>query len=384
MRKLLLALLVLPVALDAQQQTPFELSVSNIMRGPEHVGREPTDVRWTPDGRWIYFRWNEPGTDWREAPRPFRVRPTAGARPERVTLMHMDSVGALLAAAAETGSRAQRAVTYNGDLFLVDVRSNTARRLTRTREAETQPQLDVTGSQVFFVRGSNAYAVQLGTGEVRQITNIRTDTVAEPRRPDPRRELLEAQQLELIEAIRDRARLDSIAEAERARRDSIYAGPLTLARGESVASMSVSPSGRAVIIITESRAQRARQTEVPQYVTRTGYAEVLRVRDKVGDEQPFRRVGVMRLPSGETTWLMVTPDDTTRPTRSVNVLGWNERGTGVLVTVRSADNKTRWVHVVDEAGVITTVDVQRDTAWVGNKSYDNTAATGTAGWFAGG
>ena len=39
----------------------FELSVANIMRGPEHVGEPPTAIRWTDDGRWIYFLWKPGG-----------------------------------------------------------------------------------------------------------------------------------------------------------------------------------------------------------------------------------------------------------------------------------------------------------------------------------
>ena len=78
------------------QPAKFDLSIKNIMRGPEVYGREPAQVRWTPDGQWIYFLWLPPGTDWREQTRPYRVRAQAGAQPERVSDAHMDSVGPLV------------------------------------------------------------------------------------------------------------------------------------------------------------------------------------------------------------------------------------------------------------------------------------------------
>src|SRR6202022_880223 len=69
----------------------FDFSIKNIMRGPELYGRVPSNVRWSADGRWIYFQWNAPGTDWREPLRPYRVRAIAGAAPERITLAQADS-----------------------------------------------------------------------------------------------------------------------------------------------------------------------------------------------------------------------------------------------------------------------------------------------------
>ena len=93
------------------------------MRGPELYGREPQNPRFTPNGEYLYFNWLPPGTDWRETTKPYRVRAQAGARPERVTQAHMDSVGPSLAPGELSRDGARRAVSYNGDLYLVDVRA---------------------------------------------------------------------------------------------------------------------------------------------------------------------------------------------------------------------------------------------------------------------
>ena len=101
MRRLLpsaaLLLLLLPALAGAQR---FDFSIRNIMRGPELYGREPTNVRWTPDGQWIYFNWLPAGTDWRDQLRPFRVRAKAGAAPESLSDAQMDSAGPLLVSEA--------------------------------------------------------------------------------------------------------------------------------------------------------------------------------------------------------------------------------------------------------------------------------------------
>jgi len=45
-----------PAAPDAAPaHSSFDFSIKGIMRGHETVGREPSDVRWSADSRWIYF-----------------------------------------------------------------------------------------------------------------------------------------------------------------------------------------------------------------------------------------------------------------------------------------------------------------------------------------
>lgn len=60
-RACLTLLVLLPLASAASAQSGFELSVSNIMRGPEHVGEPPSSVQWSADSRWIHFRWKPGG-----------------------------------------------------------------------------------------------------------------------------------------------------------------------------------------------------------------------------------------------------------------------------------------------------------------------------------
>jgi hypothetical protein len=59
----------------------FELTIENIMRGPEHVGQSPSGVRWSDDGRWIYFRWLPGGAEWDASSSLYRVA-AAGGTPQ--------------------------------------------------------------------------------------------------------------------------------------------------------------------------------------------------------------------------------------------------------------------------------------------------------------
>ena len=385
------ALALVALADPAAAQDPasgtFEFSIPGIMRGPEVYGREPSNIRWSADGRWIYFNWLEPGTDWREPLKPFRVRPVAGARPQQVWRAHMDTVGPMLAEGVRSADRRYRAAVYEGDLYLIDTRgSGAVRRLTETLATERGPTFSADSRQIFFVRDDNVFSIDLASGLLRQLTDVRTG-------PAPRsdttaagiRGVLAAQQRELLESVRDRVRADSIARAERARRDSARVKPLYLRRGERVSTLAVAPSGGALLIETSIPADSARRTEVPQYVTTSGYVEDLQARSKVGDVQGQGRIAFMTLPDGDAKWLHMTADDTTQPPGAVDIHGWNQAGTHALVSAESRDFKTRWTHTVSAAsGELATVDVSRDTAWVGRKSYGNTPCIGCAGWHDGG
>jgi len=56
--------------LGAQDSATFALTIPNIMRGSEVVGRMPERIRWAPDSRWVYLYWLPPGSHWRDPLRP--------------------------------------------------------------------------------------------------------------------------------------------------------------------------------------------------------------------------------------------------------------------------------------------------------------------------
>jgi dipeptidyl aminopeptidase/acylaminoacyl peptidase len=380
-----LILLAAPVGLHAQTAvaattSTFPLTIPSIMRGTEVFGREPQDVRWSPDGQWIYFRWLPPGTDWRETLRPYRVRAAAGAVPEDMSEAAWDSSGALFSNGSASRDGRLRVVSANGDLYLIDMPRNTTRRLTGTREDETNPQLSTDGRWVYFTRGGNAYAIELEGGFVQQLSDIRTGPEPKPDSTlDPQRRALEKQQRTLLEAIRDRVRQDSLTKARRTQRDASWPKTLYLKEKEKIASISVSPNGRAMLLLTEIPATGALDARVPNYVTKSGYTEEIESRRKVGDAQTGGRIAFVRLSDGQVRWLRPVPGDTLHTPAYVRVNGWSDDGTSALVIAQSADFKTRVITTVGaDSGATRSVDVLRDTAWV-----DGPCAQ-CAGWYDGG
>lgn len=375
-------LALFPQALPAQRPA-FDFSISNIMRGPELYGREPQRVRWSADGRTIYFYWNEPGTKWSEPLQPYRVNATPGARPVRLTEAQIDSVGPLFSDGSFSRDRSRKIVSYEGDLYLVDVRTGSSRRLTQTVTGESQPTMTRDGMGAYFVRDNNVFFIDLAQNFVRQITDVRNGSAPRDSTFAGQRGVLRTQQQELFDALRERARLDSIARVTRRGHEALQPKPLYLAANERIGQLSISPSGSALLVQTFIPAPASLATDVPNYVTASGYTEQLRVRTKVGDEQASGRIAFVPTGGGDPKWLRVIPSDTLRAPAFAFTAGWNDAGDAALIVATARDYKTRYLHRVDQNGALTTIDVLRDTAWVLSGCGGTNACGSMAGWLEG-
>ncbi|HSC58431.1 MAG TPA: DPP IV N-terminal domain-containing protein, partial [Gemmatimonadales bacterium] len=394
----MLLALAAPLAAQAAPQDSVSpwLNIPYIMRGAETTGRAPERVTWTPDSKWIYFRWDTAGTPWREARHWFRVRPAAGATPERVSDAAADSVAPLLAAGSLSPDRKSRAVSALGDLWIVDLKAGTARRLTDTRAKESDPAYAADGRAVLFTRDDNLFRVDLGTGLVSQLTDIRKGPAPKDAKPDTgQRGYLEREQTELFQSVRDRLYADSVRKAAEKAQDSLRAAPIYLADDETVQTISASPSGRSALLFTSIPAKARKPTIVPDWVTTSGYVTNIDGRTNVGDAQRSGRVGMVDLPTGKVTWLSLVPGDSTAAPAWAFPMGWNDAGTSALIFAVTKDYKRRIIWRVDAAdetheareareahvagGVrLAALDSLRDTAWVDGPCF------GCGGWLEGG
>ncbi len=365
MRRLVFLLLILSSSASAQRASTFDFSIRNIMRGPELYGRAPDDVRWSNDSRWIYFTWLEPGSDWREQVKRFRVRAVPGSKPERVSPAQFDSAGAMVTRGDRSRNGRYMAVEYNGDLYLTDLRTGTTRRLTQTIAREHDPAFSVDASRLFFIRDDNVHSIDLNGGLIRQLTDIRqgpepTDSA----KATGQRARLEQQQRDLFQAVRDTIRADSIRKADKKEVAGRGLKTYYTQRGDSIDSLSVSPTGMALLIRTRVAPQGARTADLIQFVTESGYPEVIRGRTNVGDVQFRGRLGFLSLPSGTIKWLNAFPTDTANG--FIRILGWSDDGSRAAFYSYSGDKKVRLLQSIDAAtGGITTLETLRDTAWVG-------------------
>ena len=379
MRRLPLTCLAIPALLLATPlaaQQAFDLSVKNIMRGPELYGREPSQVRFTADGQWIYFRWLTPGAAWNEDLKPFRVAARAGATPEPVTDAQMDSVAPLLASGRRSRDGRMEVLSANGDLWLRQRNRSavTHRRITQTNDAESDPRFSLDEREIYFVRANNAYAFAIASGLTRQLTDIRSGAAPkEDEAPKGQRAALAEEQKDLLQVIRDEIADDSARRADRKAAESRQLPVVWIPTTDRIGDVSISPDGKGVLITTFTPAKDAKGSDVPDYVNADGYPRMIPGRTKVGDAQGTQKVGHLDVASGKLTWLELTPDK--KPSAGAGVGEWSDDGRFALLFVTTADFKNRYLWAVaSSGGAMTMVDALRDEAWVNGPCF------GCTGW----
>lgn len=390
MRRFIIALLAIMCSATLSRAQGFELSVKNIMRGPELVGAPPEAVQWTDDSRFIFFRWKPGGRPWHEELSWYRV-PAGGGAPEKLSTRVADSLNVLIAPGPRSNDERWRVVSYNGDLHLIDRRSLAVRRITDTRAAETNPVFSRDGRTIYFVRENNVHSLDIANGILRQLTDLRTGPAPEdPKAADGQRGFLERQQEELFEHIRTEKQQRDEQEARRKEREARTTRVIYLQRGERVGNVNVAAGGAYALFDTNREGSTGRRTLVPDWVTRSGYTETMEVRTKVGDLQgELGRLAIADLRTGDIRWIDIAPtrrtrNDTTATAARLIVVrgfGWNGAGTHALVSALSSDFKDQWLYVVDAAtGRLTPIAHERNDAWIHNFGGTCGFSTGCAGW----
>ena len=340
-----LSVLSVSSVLSVASAQSFALTVDNIMRGPELVGTAPANVRFSADGRHVYFRWRAPGAD--SLDQDYRVAVRGGA-PERLPRRAVDTI-----AMAGTWSPDLRRmlVALEGDLYVV-AQDGARRRLTDTRGSESAPHWSSDGGTAFFRRDDNAWGLDLARGRLVQLTDIRRGPApAAPKEPEGQRRVLRDQQRELFDFVRRQAWANEL----RADTDTTGPQPLYLAERETVARLEVSPDGRLVLVTVSTRAADARETAMPVWVNESGYTETRQIRTKVGDAQARTRAGVLEVATGKVTWIeadsasMTGKGDGGRGKREADVtgVGVSPNGRHALFRVATTDYEDAWLVVVD-------------------------------------
>ena len=153
----------------------FALTIDNIMRGPNLVGTEPTQVRWSGDNSKIYFQWKK-AADPVAAPVDTYVVNRDGSGLRKLTDEEIRL--APPAGADVSEDRAWSLFSQDGDLVLVENSTGRRRQVTKTSDAETNPRFLPDGHRISFMKGGNLFVQSLDNGDLEQVSDIRAAAAA--------------------------------------------------------------------------------------------------------------------------------------------------------------------------------------------------------------
>ncbi len=248
-----------------------------------------------------------------------------------------------------------------------------------------------------FERDDNIFILDPAGTFVRQVTDLRSGTEPEDAEPSAQDAFLERQQIDLFDVLREAARKDSLREAAEERETAARDLPPTFYTGDkSVQQLQLSPDERFVTFVLTEDA-KATQTSMTDYVTQSGYAEDMTARPKVGAASDTQTLYVQDLDRDTTYAVDLTtlpgafdaPDyavergETADSARVFIPFGpyWSPDGRYAVLDVRTYDNKDRWIARLDPAtGAVTSLDRQRDEAWIAGPGISWWGGTSSVGW----
>ncbi len=230
--------------------------------------------------------------------------------------------------------------------------------------------------------GNNLYVAALEGGAVEEMTDIRP--AGSPPLPGDEKgtasqEALKKDQKDLFDAVRERAAEREEQEARRKREHPRK--PFTLQTGQTLASLQLTPDEKYVIAGVREPAPGVKRTEVPNFVTESGYTQGIASYEKVGDKQSLVRLAILSVETGEVKWA----DYGQRPDREVRVSTplWSADGAKAVVDARTVDNKDSWILALDEeTGKTRVLAHDHDDAWLGGPGLAGPGSD-TLGWMKG-
>ena len=413
MKKLLFPALFFQTLVSYSQLN--HLSVEKIMRDPKWIGTSPSNPFWTADGKYLLFNWNPNNATTDSV---YYISSTA-TTPQKTTWQFRQ------AAIADNQIRYNNqhsayVYAYEGDIYLVNVKTGIRKQITQTSETESTPTFSFNDNKVIYIRDQNAYAWDIATGATTQLINFQTiaapaTTTATQRGNQPpalknnrsattgntQEKWLQQEALENSAVLLRRKQKKDLADSMLKQFIKEKTLRTINLEGKNVSALNISYDGRFVLYRLTTTAS-SKTTIVPNYVTESGFTEDISGRTKVGAAQGKQELYVFD--REKDTVLLVKTDSVPGiydlpdyvkdypaayaeagkhpPLRAVNIMNtkWAPGKNYAVVELRSHDNKDRWLLLLDgETTRLTLLDRQRDEAWIGGPGTTNFSGNST-GW----
>lgn len=391
--KSLLTLLFSISLVIGHAQYSSTLTIPEIMQGDRFVGFLPEDIEWSPDGESVYFTWN---------PRMDSVRSLFKVSIKSNQVEKVSNEERIKRPEDGSYTRARTLMAYEkfGDIFLYDPKAKSTRQITATTDQEYDVSFSGDAQYLIFTRVDNLYTWDISSGAIRQLTNFKSGNKTEKAILSKEEQWLENDQLALFDILKKRKAEKELS--DKLGREIKPDRPLEIYYGDkSLSNLQASPDLK-FVTYTLRKDVKSRKTEVPKYVTQSGYTTHSSARSKVGAPQDTYEMGIYDI-EDDTSYLLDTKQidgifdkpefledyaqaeysDTYTAPREVIIHGpFYSEDSKAVVEIRSMDNKDRWIMALDpKSGKLRLLDRQRDEAWIGGPGIPwwNISA-GNLGW----
>lgn len=364
------------------------------MQDPKWMGTFPSNIKWNQSSTAIYFDYNR---DDDPADSLYLITLAHPKKIEKVSWTEEKSTN--FATGSFNKAKTKKVITKANTLILVDNKSGMETELLQFPKNISSPQFLANEDWIAFTSDNNAYTYSQETGVLKKLTNINSgeETKKKDKKPSDKATFLEDENLKLLTVVKERKeKKEATKEIREAREEkesyTYYSGD------NEVMNLKVSPDANYVTFNLYHRG-KSDNTIVPNYIDASSYTTDLNTRSKVGDDKSTVDLAIYNLQK-DTVYLVKTntlpgikdlPDyvndypDKEWEEKEREVLTspayFSDNGKHAIVNVRSKDNKDRWIAKLDLAtGALTSLDRQRDEAWIAGPGIGWSMGGGTLGW----
>ena len=388
MTKYFFILAFLSLGLSGQSQN---LKLEEIMKGDAFIGSQPSNGRWSLDGKKIYFEWNpknELGNStyfWAK------------------TMVKPELVSAREAAFSKLDFKQNPGYdlayyTDKGALYSYSIKNKIIKKILQQANPISNLQLSFENGILFFEQNGNLLKYNSKEGTVLQITNFKKGKEQDPQ--SEKVSFLNSQQKELFQFIRDQEANKKWNKAKVDENKSDF--PKEYFYGKSVfESLKMSPKGDfATFRLTEEKDVKSEKMEV--FITADGYNKYEDTKEKVSTDNLFaNKYGIYSVAKDSVYFVNFSSlshiqdvpeyyklyDNLKNKEKEDKLIfvqepTYSSDGSNAVTEIRSQDNKDRWIVRLNlEKGTFEELDYQHDEAWIGGPGIPSYAyESGTLGF----
>lgn len=367
---LILAFLILSISGNSQT-----LKLEEIMKGESFIGNQPTNGRWSLDGKKVYFEWN-PTNDLGES--------TYSWQKGAVKPILVEAKEAAFSKLDFKRKPSSDVVYYidNGGLYSYTISTKAVKKIIQQSTAISNLELGATAGIVFFEQGNNIFKYNAKEGTVLQITNFNKGTKKE--KTPEKDSFLKTQQKELFQFIIDKEAKKEWNLAKSKAVKSDFAKEYFYGK-DNLYNLKANPKGTfATFSLVEEADVKLEKMEV--FITDDGYNKTPDTKEKVSTANLVKtKFGIYSVAKDTVYYVNFSTlshiQDVPKYYESYDNLKnkakedklitvqapvYNEDGSISIVEIRSQDNKDRWLVSLNlENGTFKEIEHQHDEAWIG-------------------
>jgi len=351
------------------------LKLEEIMKGELFIGNQPTNGRWSLDGKKVYFEWNpkdELGSStyfWQKGmPEPLL------ADPKEAVFSKLDFK-----------RKANSDIVYyisNGSLYSYSITSKITKKLFQQSNPISSLEIGNEEGILFFEQNANLFKFNTKEGTVIQITNFKNgtkkETIAE------KKSFLKDQQKELFQFIRDSEAKKEWNSAKNKAVKSDFAKEYFYGKDDFY-NLKVNPNGNfATFSLVEPAETKREKMEV--FITADGYNQTPETKEKVSVNNLVKtKFGIYSVAKDSVYYVdfsslshikefpkyYTSYENLKNKSKEDKLIVaqspiYNQDGSFAITEIRSQDNKDRWLVSLNlQKGTFTEIEHQHDEAWIG-------------------